>query len=97
MADFFHLNLWMLIVFGILGYALCYFRYKLAYWVMPGVLLVCIAFVFGVLPGNLPVLRGLEPLTWVRIGFSIFIAIVLPVAGALADYENRKPRRTGMP
>ena len=97
MADFFDLNLWMFIVIGILGYGLCYFRYKLSYWVVPAVLLVCIAFVINVLPANLPELHALEPLTWVRIGLSIFLAVVLPIAGGLADYDRGRPKRTYMP
>jgi hypothetical protein len=89
MADFFYLNLWMFIVIGVLGYGLCYFRYQLAYWVVPGVLLVAITFLINTLPDNLPPLKTLTPLTWIRIGVSIFIAVVLPIAGALADYDQR--------
>ena len=97
MGDFFDLNLWMFIVIGVFGYGLCYFRYKLAYWVVPAVLLVCIAFVFNILPAHASMLHGLEPLSLIRIGLSICFAIVLPVAGALADCENRKPEKTDMP
>jgi hypothetical protein len=93
MADFFDLNLWMFIVIGIFGYGLCYFRYQLAYWVVPAILLVAITFLINTLPDNLPPLHNLAPLTWVRIGLSIFLAIVLPVAGALADHESQKAKK----
>lgn len=89
----------MFIVIGIFGYGLCYFRYQLAYWVVPAVLLVAITFLINTLPDNLPPLQKLAPLTWVRIGLSIFLAIVLPVAGALADHESpeaKKAKDAGM-
>jgi hypothetical protein len=96
MADFFNLNLWMFFVIGIFGYLLCLFRYKFVRWVAPIVVLISITFVFTLRYYFYPVGEfGL--LTWFRVGFSMFIALALPIAGALADYKDRYPTSNILP
>ena len=96
MADFYELKLWMFIVIGVFGYLLCFFRYKFVWWIVPIVALVCVAFVF-VLPTIIPPMFNFETLTWFRIGFSMFAAIALPIAGALGDYRRHHPRPRILP
>ena len=96
MADFFNLNLWMFFVIGIFGYVLCLFRYKLVWWVAPAVVLICITFLFT-LPSYPGPLSEFALLTWFRVGFSMFIALALPIAGALADHNDRHPKPSNLP
>ena len=91
MEDFFNLNLWMFFMIGIFGYLLCLLRYKFIAWVVPAVVLICVTYLFTVPLGNF------GSLTWFRIGFSWFIAIALPVAGALADHNDRYPKPSNLP
>ena len=96
MSDFLNLNLWMFLVIGIFGYLLCLFRYKFIAWVGPTIVLICATFVFA-FPYYFHPLTQLDFLTWFHIGFSMFIALALPVAGALADYKDRHPKPNKLP
>lgn len=96
MVDFYNYNLWMFIVIGIFGYALCWFRWKLVWWILPVVFFVCIAYLF--VP-NQPHGRLVEydSVTPFRIGFAMFVALVGPILGALHDHANRHPKRNNLP
>ena len=96
MEDFFDLDLWMFFVIGIFGYLLCLFRYKFIAWVLPLVILICGASAFTWQQYSHP-LDEFGLLTWFRIGFSWFIAIALPIAGALADHSDRYPKPSNLP
>jgi hypothetical protein len=91
-ADFFNLNLWMFFVIGIFGYLLCLFRYKLVWWFAPSIVLICITFLVSLVP-----LDRFGFLTWLLVGFSMFFALALPIAGALADHNDRNPKRSDLP
>lgn len=95
MEDFFNLNLWMFFVIGIFGYLLCFFKYKFIAWVAPTVILICVTLPFAMQYHRHP-LSEFDVLTWVRIGFSMFIALALPVAGALADHSDRYPNSSDL-
>lgn len=96
MADFYNLNLWMFIVIGVFGYALCWFRWKLVWWILPVVFFVCIAYLFGPSqPHGLSV--EYDSVTLFRIGFAMFVALAGPILGALRDHESRHPRRNNLP
>ena len=96
MADFFNLNLWMFIVIGVFGYLLCYFRYKFLWLVLPTVIVVCITYLLMPRQSD-EKLVTFDELTWVRIGFSMFVALALPIVGAMADHDDRYPRKNNLP
>ena len=92
MADFINLNLWMFLLVGLLGYLLCFFRYQFAYWIVPVIAIVCVAYLVNPVRSD----DGFQPvgaLTWFRIGFSMLFALLLPVAGAVTHHRDDNPKQ----
>jgi len=100
LTEFIDLNLWMLFVIGVSGYLLCFFRYTFVWWIVPVVALFCVVFVgelTSYMPSNVGPPFEFETITMFRIGFSIFAALALPIAGALADYRYQYPQPKMLP
>jgi len=91
LGDIHTLNLWMFPVIGIFGFLFCFFRYKFVWWVVPIVILICIAFTYELRERDWDLIRDIPVRSVV---LSMLFAVLLPVVGALIDFERRKLGRS---
>jgi hypothetical protein len=87
-------NVWVVLLIGAIGFGLCYFRYKLAWAILPIILLTSFYFLLGLLePTNYNHISTLVPTLIPRAILLILISMVLPIVGAFLNWRKSKINR----
>jgi len=89
MSDFFDFNLWMFFANGILGFGLCYLRPGFAWWIVPIIVLISVAYLWNLQEYHPDVGIALGP-SAINVASSISFAIALPLIGAFLGRRSTK-------
>lgn len=98
LGDFYTSNTWVFIPLGIIGLLLCWFRYKLAWLVVPVNLMICVIFLaYFFDPQNYLHITRLAPkLIPVSIFWMLF-SIIAPLIGTHFSWRKSKTRQANLP
>lgn len=90
-------NIWVLPVIAVFGTLLCFYRYKLAWVVIPIVSIIAVIFLAGFLePQNYQHIQSLSH-TMPRILTSIAVFTILPIIGTYLSWRRTKNRQAVLP
>lgn len=89
--DPFSTNFWIIVPITVVGFFLCYFRYKLTWIVLPIVMLVCGIFLAGFLEiGNYNHISELSPGLIPKAVFGMIVSITVTIAGAFFGWRRHQ-------
>jgi len=88
-SDFVDFNLWMFFANGIFGFGLCYLRPRFAWWIVPIIVLISVAYLWNLQEYHPDVGIALGP-SAINVASSISFAIALPLIGAFLGRPSKK-------
>ena len=87
---------WIFIPLGIVGFLICYFKYKLAWAILPIIALICAMFLIYFYQDYRHI-TGLAPRLIPTAILMMIFSIVFPLIGTFLSWQKSKTKKTKLP